>query len=858
MHLRKTTPTPRTIKGMTSRVGTCVAAVAMIASMAGCQPTAQLASAVYDSGTSLELAQLRKSEIKDLRYNLFFSLPEKKSQRVKGKATLRLRIDTQQELVLDFKTAAESIASVVVNGKDTKYTFSNEHIIIPVNATRKGENTIDVVFTANDQSLNRNDDFMYTLLVPDRARTLFPCFDQPNLKARFTLSLDVPADWQAVTNTSEESERVNGDRKSIAFGTTEPLSTYLFAFAAGKLERKEYHDGERRIAAYYRETDTAKVAQLDTIFKQVCASLRWQEEYTGIPYPFAKYDFVILPGFQFGGMEHTGATFYNDRSMFLSANPTPDEELARAQLIAHETSHMWFGDLVTMDWFDDVWTKEVFANYYAACITEPMFPDVNHQLNWLKTYTAAALSEDRTTGTTPIRQPLDNLRNAGLVYSQIVYDKAPVMMKKIVELMGEDKFREGIREYLNKYAYGNATWDDLIAILDSKTDHDLKAFSQVWVNAKGMPQIKFETAGTTLTVSQTDPYGRGLLWPQSFAVTVCGVDRDTVVTVDMADSLSTVSLPFSPQRVLPNTDGRGYGLFVPDAASLQWLLLHWHETPDATARQSLLMVLYEDYMARLVSDEAWISALLRGLRSEDNALIASAVVSRLPMPLRELTAERRDSVEKELYHLSYDHKLKSCRTQLMRTLASVACSPDVVNRLHLLWKDQSSDLLGERDYTNMAYELALRLPEQADTILTEQRSRITNPDRLRQFDYISRAVVADTVRLDSLFASLLKAENRRIEPWASAALGYLNHPVRGDYSVKYIRPALEALSDVQRTGDIFFPRNWVGALLSGHNERAAYDEVKTFLDAHPDYSPLLRSKILLAAYPLYRKYAGER
>jgi aminopeptidase N len=168
------------------------------------------------------------------------------------------------------------------------------------------------------------------------------------------------------------------------------------------------------------------------------------EEFTGIPYPFAKYDFIILPGFQYGGMEHTGATLYNDTRMFLSKNPTPDEELGRAELIAHETAHMWFGDFVTMEWFNDVWTKEVFANYFAQRITEPMFPGINHRLNWLKSITTSALVEDRTQGGTSIRQPLDNMRNAGLVYNNIIYNKAPVMLEKLVELMGEEAFREGI------------------------------------------------------------------------------------------------------------------------------------------------------------------------------------------------------------------------------------------------------------------------------------------------------------------------------------------------------------------------------------------------------------------------------
>lgn len=829
----------------------------MCSILSSCQQTAQFNSFIYDAGTSIELADLRKGEIKDLRYNLHFDIPEQKTEPVNGNEVIKLRLDSSQELVLDFKEKSSNIKSVLVNGTVVEYSFTNEHIIIPSRYIRKGENEVNINFIAGNQSLNRNDDFMYTLLVPDRARTLFPCFDQPNLKGKFTLSLSVPNSWQAVSNTYIISANVIGNRKNITFAQTEPLSTYLFSFVTGRLEHKQYTDGKRKISAYYRETDPKKVAQLDTIFKQVCASLRWQEEYTGIPYPFAKYDFIILPGFQFGGMEHTGATLYNDNRMFLGDNPTPDEELARAELIAHETSHMWFGDLVTMDWFNDVWTKEVFANYYAACITEPLFPDINHQLNWMKTYTAAALSEDRTPGTTSIRQPLDNMQNAGLIYGQIVYNKAPVMMKKIVELMGKDKFREGIREYLSKYAYGNATWDDLIEILDSKTDMDLKAFSDVWVNQKGMPSITLKTEGTVLTVSQCDPYGRGLCWPQSFNVTLCGAKQDTTLTVDMADSVYHVQLPFSPERVLPNTDGRGYGLITPDSISLQWLLGHWQDTADDTARQSLLMLLYENYLANHFASDVWMNALLNGLRHETNPLIASTLAAYLSIPLRELSQERQAEVEEELYTLSSTHSLMSCRTQLLRVLSTSAYSPLMVRRLYSLWQEQNSKLLNERDYTTLAYELALRLPDQSDSILATQRRRIVNPDRLRQFDFVSRAAVSDTVRLDSLFRSLMQAENRRTEPWATAALSYLNHPARGGYSVKYIRPALEKLVEVQRTGDIFFPRNWVGALLGNHVDRASYLEVRNFLAENPAYPPLLRNKILQAAYQLFRRYGQQ-
>lgn len=263
------------------------------------------------------------------------------------------------------------------------------------------------------------------------------------MKALFELTLEVPADWVAVSNTAVVADSIAGDRRVISFGRTEPLSTYLFSFVTGKFSYSTYNGKGRTITAYHRETDEARIAQLPVIFEQVVASLDWLEEYTGIAYPFAKYDFVILPGFQYGGMEHTGATLYNDAALFLGAHPTPDEVLSRAQIIAHETAHMWFGDLVTMEWFDDVWTKEVFANYFEARMTEPLFPLVNHRLERLRRVVVSAMSEDRTMGTTPIKQPLGNLNDAGLVYSNIIYDKAPVMLEKLVEIMGEDAFREG-------------------------------------------------------------------------------------------------------------------------------------------------------------------------------------------------------------------------------------------------------------------------------------------------------------------------------------------------------------------------------------------------------------------------------
>ena len=828
-------------------------AIAATLLLSSCQ-THEKKNKLYEEGISLELAQLRKQEIKELKYGLSFSIPKQKQEAVEGEARISFLLQRPQEIILDFCESADKIKEVSVNGQPSEYTFLNEHLVLPEASTIEGKNEVHICFTAGDQSLNRNEEYLYTLLVPDRARTVFPCFEQPNLKAEFTLQLEVPAEWEAVSNSSIASEENINGRKHIAFLPTEPLSTYLFSFVAGKLKKVEYADGERILTAYHRETDAKKVAQLDIIFQQVAASLHWLEEYTDIPYPFAKYSFIILPGFQYGGMEHTGATLYNDTRMFLSEHPTLDEELARAKLIAHETAHMWFGDYVTMDWFNDVWTKEVFANYFAACITEPLFPNVNHSLNWMKTYTSASLTEDRTPGSNSIRQPLDNLRNAGLIYGNIIYNKAPVMMQKLVEIMGEEAYQEGIREYLKTYAYGNATWDDLIAILDARSEEDLASFSDVWVNQKGMPHITFTNRCGQLEIRQRDPLNRGLLWPQSFQITFQGAEESTSVEVNLTNETYAITIPLGTQAILPNTDGRGYGLFIPDEESREWMLAHWQETSDDTARQSLLMSLYENYQHRLISDKEWIEALMNGLKSEKNVLIASTLCGYLGTPLSQLG---QASWEEEIWEWSDKHPLASCRLQLIRCLISNARAPKSIDKLYQLWQEQSHPMLNERDYMTLAYELALHCPERYESLRDTQRERITNPDRRRQFDFIVQAVTPDTLQMDAFFQSLMKAENRRIEPWAASALDYLNHPLRQSYAVKYIRPGLEVLEEVQRTGDIFFPKNWASALLRNHKSKEAYQEVQAFFEAHPRYSPLLKNKILQAAWPLYREAANS-
>ena len=802
---------------------------------------------LYQRGVSQELAAQRKATIKDVEYSLQFNIPECKESAITGNIDIEFELDTPQEIIIDFREE-QNVATVLANGNTTAYELRDEHIIIPANAVKSGKNCIGIAFTAGNQSLNRNNDFLYTLLVPDRARTVFPCFDQPDMKAIFRFTLQLPEAWTAISNSPVTSEDCRNGYKHITFAPTEPLSSYLFSFVAGVFQKETYNDGRHTFAAYHRETEPKRIAQLPTIFSQVAMSLDWLEEYTGIAYPFAKYDFIILPGFQYGGMEHTGATLYNDTKMFLPEHPTPDEELDRAHLIAHETAHMWFGDYVTMRWFDDVWTKEVFANYFASRITEPMFPGINHRLNWLKGITTAALSEDRTAGGTAIRQPLDNMCNAGLVYNNIIYNKAPVMLEKLVEIMGEQAFREGIHDYLTAHAYGNASWDDLIKILDAKSDKELAAFSNVWVNSNGMPHIGFKIENGTLIAQQNDPRNRNLTWPQSFGIRLIG---ETIEDIDVAMDGKTTTIPLKQQAkyILPNSDGRGYGYFRYDSASLAWVLANWYTIEDETCRQAQLMNIHEAFQHGELDADAWLLSLTKGLQNEKNALIASTICSYISRPLSE---SNNAEIEKTLLALADGHRLKSCRQQLLRTLIPTASDSAVRDELYRIWQEASHPLLGENDYMNLAYELAIRNPEKQKEIIATQRARIKNPDRVRQFDFVARATTPSAVEQQELFCSLLKAENRRTEPWALKTLGYLCHPLREEQAVKYISEALDSLPYIQRTSDIFFPQNWVRTLLRERHSAEALRAVEEFLKENEDFPQLLRSKVLQAMWNLQR------
>ncbi len=791
-----------------------------------------------ENGVSWTLAQYRSAHISNVCYNLSFTVPSQKSEPVYFEETLTFDWTGGEDLQIDFQGDASQLSrEVLVNDIRLNTVLINEHIVIPAQYLVQGGNSVSLSGYSGDKALNRSDDYMYTLFVPDHARSVFPCFDQPDLKARFSLNLTVPDGWVSISNE-----------------TTKPIPTYLFSFTTGRFQVKTAMRDGRQLTALYRETDPAKVAQLPIVFDQVALSLQWMEEYTGIPYPFEHYGFVVLPGYQFGGMEHPGCIQFNDQRIFLGPEPTPDEEMSRLNLIAHETAHMWFGDLVTMRWFDDVWTKEVYANFMADKIAREQFPDIDHDLAFVKSHYPLAMSTDRTQGTHPIQQPLDNMNKAGLLYGNIIYHKAPIMMRKLEQDKGADALREGLRSYLSRYAYSNATWDDLIVELDRfNPEHSAQSFSDVWVKQKGMPVINSNRMSDILRVRQTDPYGRNLVWKQGFDIGYVDEngkfcqqhiymdDRDCILYVGYNDG------------VFVNSNAEGYGQFNLRSEGISTMSEAWKTMADNDlSRYAAVLNLYENFHQGHITAGDLTKVLIEFLTHEKNELIASTTCSYIGDVMACLDRKERAATEQRLFKLSQQHGLQSVRQTLLRQLSIKAVSPKVVNKMNEIWDKQSATFLNSRDYMRMAYHLAVMQPDRWQEILDVHRGRLNNEDQRREFDFISRACNPDMQVQQQLFNELLQAENRRVEPWARDMLALLNDPTREPFSNRYITPGLDALPEIQQTGDIFFPGYWLTGLLSGHYSDEAKALVRQWIDTHADLEPALMNKLKENAYWLLR------
>ena len=832
-------------------------------------------------GVSRELARYRAEHIRDVRYHLALELTRRDT--VVGTVRVSFTRVNGGNVYLDFRGYAFS--NVSINGAPVdSVEYNGAHMRFADTLFLDGANAIEATFKspiapAGASVIRFTDDtdkreYLYTLLVPSDANLLFPCFDQPDIKAVFELGLALPLDWTALSNGKVSSvvRAEMGDRATtVWFAATKPISTYLLAFAAGPF--RELHDPQHDIALWVRDS-RAREVERDTLIALNRRARAWMSQYFGVPYPFDKLDFLLAPAFPFGGMEHPGAIFYNEESFIFREPPTLNQRLGRQATVNHEVAHQWFGDYTTMRWFDDLWMKEGFATYMAAKMQAAM----GDGTAWMSFYLRnkpTAYDVDASAGTTPVWQELANLDQAKSNYGAIVYNKAPGVLKQLNHLVGEPAFRGGVQTFLREHAYGNGTWQELLSAVGWAAKRDLTDWGRTYFVRPGMPVVeqqleirngRIERLALIQHPAQPTLSGPGV-WPMKVDVRL-HVEGTIPVTLPVEIVAETTLVAaakglFAPNFVYANANDYGYGLFMLDDASRDWLLangprlssLGCRQVCDADAtflRAMLWGSLWDLVRDARVDPRRYVNTAVAALPMERDEQIAS-LLGRIGRALENYLRTAENAEDAEVLRKTEDVFLRGAldtlntyglRKSYFDAYVAVARTPNGLTRI-ASWLDSASAAgmpLRQPTRWSIVTALIARGAANGEARLAAESARDTTTGGKR------RAFIAG--------AAFPRAETKRVyfdryfkdaslnEDWVTASLGAFNAPDHSALTLRYLRPALDTLSWVQKNRRIFFLGSWLNAFIGGQRSAEALAEVDRYLAEHPELPRDLRQKVL--------------
>jgi aminopeptidase N len=815
-------------------------------------------------GVSRELARHRAAIISDLRYRLSFEIAPG-AARIKGREEIRLKLNHASDpVILDFRDLDQqgrviegAISDVAVNNNavgDIRQTGG--HIVLPARHFKDGENTITMDFETGVAAANRpiiryqdRDDgaeYVYTLFVPMDASLAFPCFDQPDLKARFTLTVATPPDWTVATNTREQTVVRNGANSLWRFHETRPISTYLFAFAAGPFKHLDGAEASVPLRVLVRQSKLQRAQEeWPEVMKLTREGMNHMTRFFDQPFPFEKYDQVLIPGFAYGGMEHAGATFLREDSILFRTVPTKNDRLSRASLVLHELAHQWFGDLVTMRWFDDLWLKEGFANFMAYHTMAAIYEPTEMWKRFYQSHKPLAYAIDATKGTTPIYQEVRNLKDAKSAYGAIVYQKAPSLLRALTFVIGEENFRDGVRLFLKEHAYANAEWKELIEAFERASTQKLQAWADLWVKRRGMPQVEVEWscdgkgAIDRFELKQRDVLNEGGVWPVKTRLLLAYDDDQPLrITAQLEGRQATIREAIGkkcPTYVFANDGDFGYGRFMLDARSRAAAVARIGAVRDPFLRTMLWGALWDAVREAEMNPRDYISLALESLPNETDEELTQNLLDRATRAFqRYLAKNQQTAIAPQIEAVCLDRMTKAgdlgLRITHFRAFRSVATTTEARRQLKNILSGQTAVPgveIKPLDRWQIIRALLAQQDAEAESLLDAERKRDPSDDGRKQA-YIAEAARADAATKQRYFNDYLT--NRAVpEDWVEGSLGAFNSPNQSSLTLPYLKPALEALPQVKRERKIFFVLAWLNAFIGGQTSQQSLDQVREFL-----------------------------
>ncbi|MPV39130.1 aminopeptidase N [Georgenia subflava] len=655
-------------------------------------------------------------------------------------STTTIRFDAEPGASTFVDLIAESVERVVLNGDEVDPgAFDGTRIAVEGLAA---ENVLEVVATCRymntGEGLHRFVDpvddevYLYSQFEVADSRRVFAVFEQPDLKAAFTFTVTAPAHWTVVSNTATpEPEPVGDDVATWRFSPTQVISSYLTAIVAGPYHRVTGEltstDGRTIDLGVYCRASLAEHLDAEEIMAITRAGFAFYEEAFDCPYPFTKYDQLFVPEFNAGAMENAGAVTFLENYVFRSKVAEATVE-RRAVTILHELAHMWFGDLVTMRWWNDLWLNESFAEYASHLATAEATRWTSAWTTFSSLEKSWAYNQDQLPSTHPIVAPINDLEDVEVNFDGITYAKGASVLKQLVAWVGKDAFLAGVRRYFARHAYGNTELSDLLTELEATSGRELTSWSKVWLEEAGVtllrPDVATDETGTitSFALVQEAPAEHPTLRPHRLVVGGYDVVGDgaaarleRVVRVEIDVDGARTEVPDlvgrrQPDLVLVNDEDLAYAKVRLDEASLATAVEHLGGFTDSLPRALVLAAAWDMTRDGEWSAREFVDLALRAVAGESDSSVVLVLLRQVATALGSYVApEARDevghSVAARLLELARGADAGSdTQLQLVRALAAHAVADEHLDVLAGLL-DGSAELPGLRVDTDLRWTL---------------------------------------------------------------------------------------------------------------------------------------------------------
>lgn len=596
-------------------------------------------------------AALRKQQISAVNYQLHMELDEA-STSFSGDVTIDFNLAKNNKMPVTVDFDGGEIAAITLNGKKVEWKYNQWFISLAPELFTAEKNKLHIRFTrpyatAGD-GLHRYKDketgnvYLYSNFEPFNAHKMFPHFDQPDIKATYKLDVIAPQSWHVISATRETQVTQQSDKKHWVFAVTAAMSSYVFPLHAGPYAVWEDNSGSVPLRLFARQ-EMAQYVNVQEWFLFTQQAFTFFNQYFEYPYPFGKYDQLIVPDFNSGAMENIGAVTFNET--FISrGTKTYLQRMRTSNVISHEMAHMWFGDLVTMDWWNGLWLNESFATYMAT-LQQAANTEFKKDA-WSVFYTDMkqwAYTSDQQVTTHAIELPVANTAEAFTNFDGITYGKGASVLKQLAIFVGEENFRLGVAAYLKKYAYGNTRLKDFMDEVGKAANHDLNDWSQEWLYKAGLNTIAVDyqcdaeqAQLKSLDIVQTAPEKNPVLRQQRVQLGLYNLNQEKIALnkvlsinykAERTPILDAKGLA-CPAFVYPNVADWGYAKIKLDKKSRQTLLTHLPEF-DADLRKMLWQNLWDDVEDANMSLTDYVRFAQKNIPLETDLQLVGTVLAKL-------------------------------------------------------------------------------------------------------------------------------------------------------------------------------------------------------------------------------------